>query len=122
MGNTIHILKLDGQNNNTLRPVMQYIFLFMLLFMVCYVSCIRAFSGWLFLVLAVYCAWRLNTHILKSKDRFHFHCVVMIQLIMLPIAIWDLVSTADSIKNKQGLLLVNQIVSWSVLGKFTYCK
>jgi hypothetical protein len=103
-----------------MHRIMWYVLL--LLFIVCNVCCIRAFSGWLFLVLAVYCAWRLDTHTSKNEDRFHFLCVVMIQLIMLPTAMWDLVSTANSIKNKQGLLQVNQIVSWSVLGKSAYCK
>jgi hypothetical protein len=55
-----------------------------------------------------------------SKDRFHSHCVVVVQLVMLPAAIWDLVSTATSIKDKQGLLEVNQIVSWSLLGELTH--
>jgi hypothetical protein len=101
---------------------MWYVFLLLLLFIMCNVCCIRALSGWLFLVLAVYCAWRLNTYTVNSKDRFHSCCVVIIQLIMLPTAIWDLVSTANSIKNKQGLPWVNQIVSWSMLGKFAHCK
>jgi hypothetical protein len=79
-------------------------------------------SGWLLLVLAAYCSWRLDTNTPKKKDRFHFLCVVMIQPVMLPNAIWYLVSTVNSIKNEQGLLQVNQIVSWSVLGKSAYCK
>ncbi|PNF33938.1 hypothetical protein B7P43_G04637 [Cryptotermes secundus] len=44
----------------------------------------------------VYCAWRLNTHTLNRKNRIHSCCVVIIQLIMLPTAIWDFVSTAHS--------------------------
>ena len=41
---------------------------------------------------------------------------------MLPAAIWNLVSTAHSIKDKQGLLLVNQIMSWSMLGEYANCR
>ncbi|XP_021913441.1 GPI ethanolamine phosphate transferase 1-like isoform X2 [Zootermopsis nevadensis] len=74
-----------------------------------------ALSGWLFLILVAYCAWRLETCAVDSKDRFHSCCVVAVQLVMLPTAIWDLVSTAENIKNKQGLPGVNQFVSWSLL-------
>lgn len=75
-----------------------------------------ALSGWLFLLLAAYCASRLETCVVGRKDRFQSRCVVVVQLIMIPTAIWNLVATAQSIKDKQGLLLINQIVSWSMLG------
>jgi hypothetical protein len=78
---------------------------------------VRALSGWLFLLLAAYCASRLETCVVGSKDRFQSRCVVVVQLIMIPTAIWNLVATAQSIKDKQGLLLINQIVSWSMLGE-----
>jgi hypothetical protein len=78
---------------------------------------VRALSGWLFLSLAAYCAWRLETCDAGNKDRFRSRSVVVVQLIMLPTAIWNLVSTAQSIEDKQGLLLINQIVSWSMLGE-----
>jgi hypothetical protein len=78
---------------------------------------VRALSGWLFLLLAAYCAWRLETCDVTSKDRRRSRCVVVVQLIMLPTAMWNLVSTAQSINDKQGLLLINQIVSWSMLGE-----
>lgn len=84
---------------------------------VMFVCFARALSGWLFLILVAYCAWRLETCAVDSKDRFHSCCVVAVQLVMLPTAIWDLVSTAENIKNKQGLPGVNQIVSWSLLGE-----
>ena len=79
---------------------------------------VRALSGWLFLLLAAYCAWRLESRNVGDKDSFQCRCVVLVQLIMVPVAIWNLVSTAQSIKDKQGLLLINQIVSWSMLGEY----
>jgi len=83
---------------------------------------IRALSGWLFLLLAAYCAWRLESRNFGDKDRFRYRCVVVVQLFMLPTAIWNLVSTAHSIQDKKGLLLINQIVSWSVLGEYANCQ
>jgi len=83
---------------------------------------IRALSGWLFLLLAAYCAWRLESRNFGDKDRFQSRYVVVVQLIMLPAAIWNLVSTAHSIQDKKGLLLINQIVSWSMLGEYANCQ
>ena len=83
---------------------------------------IRALSGWLFLLLAAYCAWRLELRNFGDRDRFQCRCVVVVQLIMLPAAIWNLVSTAQSIQDKNGLLLINQIVSWSMLGEYVNCQ
>lgn len=83
---------------------------------------VRALSGWLFLLLAAYCAWRLESRNVGDKDRFQCRPVVVVQLIMLPAAIWNLVSTAQSIKDKQGLLLINQIISWSMLGEYANCR
>ena len=82
---------------------------------------IRALSGWLFLLLAAYCAWRLESRDVGDKGRFQYLCVVVVQLIMLPTVIWNLLSTAQSIKDKKGLLLTNQIISWSLLGEYADC-
>jgi hypothetical protein len=84
-----------------------------------FVCFVRALSGLLFLLLAAYCAWRLETCTVGSKDRFHSRFIAVAQLIMLPTAVWDLVSTAESIQDKQGLPEVNQIISWSLLGELT---
>jgi len=83
---------------------------------------VRALSGWLFLLLAAYCAWRLESRNGGDRDSFQCRWVVVVQLIMLPAAIWNLVSTAQSIKDKKGLLLLNQIVSWSMLGEYANCR
>jgi hypothetical protein len=91
------------------------------LFIIHNVCFIRDFSGWVFLLLATYCAWRLETCTVGNNDRFHSRYVVLVQLILLPTAIWNIDSTAKSIRDKQGLLQVNQIVSWSLLGEFTNC-
>jgi hypothetical protein len=82
---------------------------------------IRALSGWLFLLLAAYCAWRLESRDVGDKDSFHSRCVVVVQLIILPAAVWNLVSTAHSIKDRKGLPLINQIISWSMLGEYAEC-
>ncbi|PSN41373.1 GPI ethanolamine phosphate transferase 1 [Blattella germanica] len=68
-----------------------------------------ALSGLIFLVLAVYCAWYLRIN--RSKES----CIIFMQLLMLVIAIWDLLTTAESVKEKQGLLWINQIISWLLL-------
>ena len=75
-------------------------------------------SGGIFLFLALYCAWKLQLHKISNADRPREYYIVLVQLLMLAVAIWDLMSTAESVKEKKGLLGINQIVSWFLLGRY----
>ena len=76
----------------------------------------------MFLILALCCAWRLKIYKINKTDRPQEYYIVLVQLLLLAVAIWDLLSTAESVKEKKGLLWLNQIVSWSLLGKFNIVK
>ncbi|XP_069682129.1 GPI ethanolamine phosphate transferase 1 isoform X2 [Periplaneta americana] len=71
-------------------------------------------SGCMFILLAIICAWTLASPSIVEKKLQTFS-VLLVQPLMLVVAIWNLVSVARSIDDKQGLLQINQIISWSLL-------
>lgn len=79
------------------------------------------FTGWLYALLAAYCARRPELGLIrnsrqKKKEPHQVIIVTGIQVILLFISIYIMKSTSDSIENKKGLPLLNQMLSWFILG------
>ncbi|XP_067124536.1 GPI ethanolamine phosphate transferase 1-like [Centruroides vittatus] len=79
------------------------------------------FTGWIYALLAAYCARRPELGLIrnsrqKKKESQQVTVITGIQVIILFISIYIMKSTSDSIENKTGLPLLNQMLSWLILG------
>ncbi|XP_035216463.1 GPI ethanolamine phosphate transferase 1-like, partial [Stegodyphus dumicola] len=78
-------------------------------------------AGWLFVLCVGLCARRPETGLILNnrqcrREPQNIVITTAIQVILLCAATFTVQSTASSISNKEGLPLLNQIVSWLILG------
>ncbi|XP_067001323.2 GPI ethanolamine phosphate transferase 1 isoform X1 [Anabrus simplex] len=69
-------------------------------------------TGFLWLLFATICTMCCNVHQIESRILY----ITVFQIVLILLVIWDIHSTAISLKLKEGLPFFNQVLSWTLFG------